>query len=66
MKCGGTNGCRDASHGVPSQSSHVAVKIAIEGNKYCPIHLDFRIRLNDLVFTENKKLSSEFKHVICV
>lgn len=41
---------------------HVAVKIAIERNKHCPIHLVFRIRLNDFIFSQIKKLSSEFKH----
>lgn len=44
----------------------VAVKITIEGNRYCPIHLVFRIRLNDLIFSQIKKLSSKLKHMFCV
>ena len=30
-------------------------------NRYCPVHLVFRIRLNDFIFSQVKKLPSEFE-----
>lgn len=43
----------------------VAVKTAIEGNKYFPIHLGLGIWLNGFISSEVKKLSSAFKPALC-